>query len=102
MQKNINIGMGTAYIIVMKTKQHKELEMVISDVLFSSPCKDNGICRNPSCETAVAQYPKTGKWFITFGHAGFNSPTNNVNGYRTKGLALRAMNFYLNRSNYGK
>lgn len=88
----------------MKTKQHKEKEMTISDVLFSSPCKENMIdlCRNPSCETAVAQYPKTGKWFITSGHAGFNSPTNNANGYRTKGLALKAMNFYLNRSNYGK
>lgn len=71
--------------------------MTISDVLFSSPCKDNGVCRNPNCETAVAQFPKTGKWFITFGHAGFNSPTNNASGYHTKALALKAMNWYLNR-----
>lgn len=69
--------------------------MTISDVLFSSPCKETGYCRNINCETAVAQYPKTGRWFITFGHAGFNSHTNNTEGYLTKDLALRSVKLYI-------
>lgn len=71
--------------------------MTISDILFSSPCKEHGLCRNPDCKTAVAQFPETGKWFITFGHAGFNSPTNNGLGYQTKDAAIKAMKHYLNR-----
>jgi hypothetical protein len=68
--------------------------MTISDTLFSSPCKDHGFCRNINCETAVAQFNETGRWYITFGHAGFNSPSNNGNGYETKNKALSAMRKY--------
>ena len=71
--------------------------MTISDLLFSSPCKDNGVCRNPNCDTAVGQYPETKRWFILFGHAGYNSPTNNTNGYATKSDALRSMRIYLKK-----
>lgn len=71
----------------------------LSDALFSSPCKENGLCRNPDCETAVVFHKENGRsgWYITFGHAGFNSPTNNASGYRHKESALKAIKWYLNR-----
>lgn len=71
--------------------------MTISDALFSSPCKENGLCRNPNCETAVVHYKDEyyDGWYITFGHAGFNSPTNNASGYVSKAKALAAMKRYL-------
>ena len=72
--------------------------MTISDLLFSSPCKDNGVCRKPDCEHSVGQFSETNRWFILFGHAGFNSPTNNTNGYATKTDALRAIRYYNMRS----
>ena len=71
--------------------------MSISDTLFSSPCKETGFCDNPNCDTAVAQYPETGRWYITFAHAGYNSPANNSNGYETKNKALASMRRYLNK-----
>ena len=69
--------------------------MSISDILFSSPCKENGFCRNANCETAVAEFTETGRWFITFGHAGYNSPANNASGYSSKAKALASMRKYL-------
>jgi hypothetical protein len=81
----------------MANSVNNKRKMTISDVLFSSPCKETGFCRNPNCETAVAQFPKTRKWFITFGHAGYNSPTNNASGYLTEAIARKVMKFYLNR-----
>jgi hypothetical protein len=72
-------------------------EQTIDDTLFSSPCKENGFCRNPDCETAVAQFPVTGRWFITFGHAGYNSKANNLNGYASEESARSAMKHYLNK-----
>ena len=68
----------------------------LSELLFSSPCKENGFCRNPDCETSVRQFTETGRWYITFGHAGFNSPANNSNGYASKAKALASMRKYLN------
>jgi hypothetical protein len=69
----------------------------ISNLLFSSPCKDNGVCRNPNCENAVGKLDSNGRWYILFGHAGFNSPANNTNGYRSKKVALFAMRRYLSK-----
>lgn len=40
--------------------------------------------------TVAVQDPATGRWFITIGHAGFNSPANNRNGYATAEAALAA------------
>ena len=73
--------------------------MSISDLLFSSPCKDNGVCRNPNCKNAVGKMRYHGemRWFILFGHAGFNSPANNSNGYRSEKVALFAMRRYLKK-----
>jgi hypothetical protein len=83
------------------TNHNKGVEtMTLSNALFSNPCAKNGICRNPDCEHAVIYHksgPYKGGWFITFGHAGFNSPTNNASGYRHKETAIRAMKWYLNR-----
>ena len=73
--------------------------LTISDVLFSAPCKESGFCRNINCSHAVAEFPETGTWFITFGHAGFNSPANNGRGYASKAKALAAMKRYFNKSN---
>jgi hypothetical protein len=71
--------------------------MTISELLFSSPCEPlkNGLCRKPNCEGAVAEFPETGRWYILFGHAGYNSPANNSNGYASKAKALSSMRRYL-------
>ena len=69
--------------------------MTISELLFSSPCKDNGVCYNSNCEHAVAEFTETGRWYILFGHAGYNSPANNSNGYASKAKALASMRKYL-------
>ena len=41
--------------------------------------------------------PRTGRWFITMGNPGFNSPANNRRGYLTKGHALKAVRYYTNK-----
>jgi hypothetical protein len=46
------------------------------------------------CPEAVAEH--RGKFVITFGHSGFNSPTNNRGGYKTRAAALGAVRFYTN------
>lgn len=53
-----------------------------------------GICRDINCPECVKLSPE-GRWFITMGHAGFNSPSNNRFGYETKAKALAAMKRYL-------
>lgn len=45
-----------------------------------------------SCVDAVVVI--RGGFFITFGHAGFNSPTNNGRGYRTEASARAAIRKY--------
>ena len=40
---------------------------------------------------AIKQNPATGRWFITMGHAGFNLPANNREGYESRYRAYRAM-----------
>ena len=49
------------------------------------------------CATAVKENPATGRWFITMGHPGFNSPANNRDGYATKRAAEKALAMYANR-----
>lgn len=46
------------------------------------------------CAEPVKQSPKYGGWFITIGHAGFNSTANNRWGYKTKGMAVKAHRKY--------
>ena len=65
-----------------------------NDHLYSNCIYDT--CRNIDCDDAVKK-SSFGRWFITMGHAGYNSPANNNNGYRSKKVALFAMKKYLNR-----
>lgn len=44
---------------------------------------------------AVAQDARTGRWFITIGHAGFNSTANNRHGYSSAAVALAAHHRHL-------
>lgn len=46
---------------------------------------------------AVEQNPATGRWFITMGHPGFNSPANNREGYLTRERAEAAQRRYGSR-----
>lgn len=46
-----------------------------------------------TCQHAVAQR-NDGRWFITIGHPGFNSPANNGHGYATRNTALAAYRKY--------
>lgn len=39
-----------------------------------------------------------GRWFITMGHAGYNSPANNGDGYASEKAAAAAHNRYRNRA----
>ena len=71
-----------------------------SDYLMSK-CFDriienhDALCRDANCDEAVKISPM-GRWYITMGHAGFNTNANNGNGYATKDSALNAMRRYLN------
>jgi hypothetical protein len=67
----------------------------LTDALFSSPCSKEGLCQNLDCSTAVVEYE--GRHYITFGHAGYNSPANNGDGYGSKAKALAAMKHYMHK-----
>jgi len=70
----------------------------LNNILFSAKsCYETGFCRDANCENAVAMLPETKRWFITFGHAGFNSRLNNMHGYDTKAKAMAAMKRYLKK-----
>ncbi len=62
---------------------------------LKSNCND--VCRNMCCHQIAKQAP-TGRWYITLGHAGFNSDANNADGYTTEQQAIRACASYLNRA----
>lgn len=47
------------------------------------------ICRKEGCPEVVKQGPHGG-WYITIGHAGFNSPANNRMGYASEQAAKNA------------
>lgn len=71
------------------------IEKSLKKILFSAPCVP--LCENTNCEHAVAQLSETGNWYITFGHAGFNSIFNNGIGYSSKEKAMAAMRRYLKK-----
>lgn len=48
------------------------------------------------CAESVKVAP-TGRWFITMGHAGFNSPANNGFGYASRERARAASERYARR-----
>jgi len=55
-------------------------------------------CYDPSCAQATKQNPQTGRWFITIGHAGFNTRANNASGYETQGEACAALRRHIRRT----
>ena len=46
------------------------------------------LCRSTTCPEMVKQ-AQTGRWYITMGHAGFNTTANNRDGYRTQRAAIK-------------
>lgn len=55
-----------------------------------APCAVESFrCTKTVCATRVAQ-DAAGRWFITMGHAGFNLPANNRNGFATEAAAVKA------------
>lgn len=73
------------------------IEQSLKKILFSGHGLETGFCDDPNCKDAVAQLPETGNWYITFGHAGFNSKANNGLGYASKAKAIAAMKRYLKK-----
>ena len=68
------------------------LEFLISNCLLN-----NSLCRSLKCAEAVKENPDTGRWYITMGHAGFNSKANNRDGYASDKRARLAMANYLRK-----
>ena len=68
---------------------------------LKSDCPDFPMCK-ADCGQAVKAGPArlvgSGRyvqaWYITMGHPGFNSPTNNGFGYASKARALAAIRYY--------
>jgi len=59
------------------------------DFLF--PDGHSALCdKGHRCELAVVQAPD-GRWYVAFGHAGFNSAANNRQGYPTRLRAVEAI-----------
>jgi len=55
-------------------------------------------CTKDHCPRSAVKMPQNGRWYITMGHAGFNSRANNRDGYATKARAMKANAFYHNRT----
>lgn len=53
-----------------------------------------GNCYNPLCEKAIEPDNRTGRYFITMSHPGFNSPLNNGRGYASEDSARSAIRRY--------
>ena len=78
-------------IVSMEGKMETVNEEQISHLL-SDCSKKIDICYG--CEQSVKPNVATGRWFITMGHPGFNSTTNNGFGYADQKTALRAVRYY--------
>lgn len=73
------------------------IEESLKKILFEGHGLETGFCQDENCDDCVRQLSETGRWYITFGHAGFNSKANNGNGYISEVAAKKAMKYYLNR-----
>lgn len=63
--------------------------------LFLNPCANHGLCEDANCKHAVVFDTMSKKWFITMGHAGFNSEQNNRGGFDSEELARKIVARYL-------
>lgn len=66
--------------------------MTIPEYLLSGRGCERELCYGGHVE-AVQQAP-SGRWYITMGHPGFNSPANNRSGYASRGAAEAAIRRY--------
>ncbi len=65
------------------------MEAYLNSPCLNSPHQD--FCSKVECSYLVKQNPTTGRWFITIGHAGFNSRANNFDGYSSYTSAKAAV-----------
>lgn len=70
--------------------------MIPAYLLSNAGC-ERDICHATGCPEAVKENPETGRFFITMGHPGFNSPANNGTGYATYAKARAAIRHYSGR-----
>lgn len=64
---------------------------------LDSPCIDKAdLCMG--CEQAVKRNERSGRWYITIGHPGFNTAANNGAGYKSKDMAVHVVFYYAGRS----
>ena len=66
--------------------------MTIPTYLLSDIGCERNICYG--CPEAVKENPETGRFFITMGHPGFNTPANNGAGYATRAKAFTTIRRY--------
>lgn len=65
---------------------------------LTSGCIENrDLCQCANCRDAVKQNEDTKRFYITMGHAGFNTKTNNADGYPSERSARLVMARYLAR-----
>lgn len=65
--------------------------VTISDALFSAcPSYNDRAAKCVAIDCGDIAVEVSGRFFIRFGHAGFNLPANNRNGYATAAAASRA------------
>ena len=81
-------------------EQHEaERKTVIPEHLLSSMHCELATTRDELCngshDDAVKQLEVNGRWYITMGHPGFNSPENNRDGYRSEDAARSDIARYL-------
>lgn len=57
---------------------------------------------NARCPDAVRRRRDKGRWYITIGHPGFNSPANNASGYLAASTATAAVAYYASRDEVGR
>lgn len=61
---------------------------------YLSGCGADLCERGAECPQAVKRNPETGRFYITMGHAGFNSHANNGSGYVVEKAAKRTIAIY--------
>jgi hypothetical protein len=62
---------------------------------FKTACEP-GTCSGRFCADSI-KTDHSGRWYITMGHPGFNSPANNRMGYASRAKAEAARRHYAER-----
>jgi len=74
----------------MTTAHTTPAYLLSSDACIVGKCPED-------CAERFKQDPQTKRWYITMGHAGYNSPANNAEGYNTRKSAEGANREYQKR-----